>query len=243
MPAAQNANPANKPAGQAEAKPQVKLPVLENAIGMDGSQDTVTIYTPQSHCCNCGTRAGLTPIDTRFIQKSKYSTNFDNRLYFDLALPYCKSCAKSANKYPVSSIIPFLVGFVLWTVIVFGLMAVLPMPKYAVLRMLEVFGPIVPVVLLFRWLASPKAPQTSKYTPVQIKEFSGQTNAVRYGGVSAFVITGIAALVGMITRAISGKDHRAIERLSFKFSNLLYAKAFQMTNGENLKKGLVKIII
>lgn len=221
-------------------QPDIQLPVVENLVGIDTNEDPILVYTPQSHCCNCGTRSGLTSIATTFIQKSTYSTNYDDRLQFDLTLPYCGDCGRNAGKYPPSSVIKIVIGFILWMGMAMALSIYLPAP-YAWLRAVEVFAPILFVYMLFRWWDRPRAPQTSKYTPVSIKEFSGQTNAVHYVGAAAFIISGLAALLRWLVQTLSKRNPRAIERLTFRFSNPLYAKAFYKTNGGNLKKGVVRI--
>ena len=213
-------------ASKASVSSPADIPFLKNDIGFDQEGDPFIVNTPQALCCNCGTRSALQGIDTHFEKKAVFSTNFDDRQTIALALPYCAVCADRVGKYPTSRAIVFLIGFVLWFVASMGLVTVFP-GRYAWMRLIEMLLPMVPVVLLFRALGRPKAPMTARYAPVKIKEFEGQSNSVRYGGASLWVITAIAGLLGAVIRMLSNKNPNAIEVLSIKFSNADYAKAFR----------------
>lgn len=215
------------------------IPFLTNDIGFDHEGDPFIVNTPQAQCCNCGTASGLECIQTHFEKKAVFSTNYDDRQAIALALPYCAVCAKRVGKFPTSRALVFLVGFVLWFVAAMGLVMTVP-GRHAWIRFVEVLLPIVPIVLLFRFIGKPKAPMTARYAPVKIKEFDGQSNAVRYGGLSLWIITAIAGLLGALHRMVSSKDPNAIETLSIRFSNVAYAKSFRKVNRSYVKKGTIK---
>lgn len=214
---------------------------LENEAGFDADGEPFIVSTPDSPCCNCGTQAGLAPVPTHYVKAAKFSTNLDDRPWFDLELPYCQRCAARVGKYSAATVLRILVGFVLWGGSLMGLAVMLPTGAPAWLRWFVFVPPVVLVWLAFRLWDRPSAPMTAKWFPVRIREYSGHPRQVRYAGISAFVLSGIAAVVGSVTHKLSGKNPNAIYKLTFQFSNPKYAAAFAKVNGRRLRDGSLVI--
>jgi hypothetical protein len=83
--------------------------VLENNIGFTIHDEPFIVRTPETFCCNCGTKAGLSVLSTRFLKNVYFSTWNESEV--NLLLPYCKTCSTNVGKYPVSSVYKWVSGF------------------------------------------------------------------------------------------------------------------------------------
>ncbi|MET3107531.1 hypothetical protein AAKU67_002026 [Oxalobacteraceae bacterium GrIS 2.11] len=226
-----------------KSKPTVNAPpAIANELGTTVHGDPFIVHSPQSFCCNCGEQSRVKTIGTDFVKHLLFSTRFEDEKVITLALPYCPVCAQSVGKYPMSSGLKGLLVFCVWFAAFFTL-ALKNVGNHSVLIRLMIFVlPFIPAAGLNFWMGRPKAPQTSKYTPVIIKEYSRNPNSVRNEGRAMLIISAIAAGLGAIFKRVSQHDPDQIKRFTMKFSNPAYAKAFKKCNKNFIKEGLIKII-
>jgi hypothetical protein len=215
------------------------VPVVANEAGYDHDGESFLIYTLQTHCCNCGKRDALLTIDTHFVEAT--DTVYTEQRTMRLALPYCKPCGNRANKYPVSSALKVVVGFAIWLGLLMVLAISLPLNAPQVVRILTVVLSIAAVVALFHFIGRPKAPMTSNYTPVKIKQFGGRPGAARAWGSAALFLAQVHGIAKLLTRVVTSKDPNATGKLNFSFSNPTYAKAFGAVNAERVKGGSIVV--
>jgi hypothetical protein len=213
------------------------VPVVANDVGYDHDGESFLVYTPQTHCCNCGKREALLTIDTHFVEAA--DTAYTEQRAILLSLPYCAPCGKRANKYPISGPFKVVIGFAIWILLTMGLALNLPidLPQWA--RILMLIVPIAAVVAFFYVIGRPKAPMTARYSPVRIKQYGGRPGAARAIGTTALFLALVHGLAKLLTRLITRKDPHATGRLNFSFSNPTYAKAFGMVNTGRVKAGSI----
>ena len=229
----------------AEAKkaPEKLTSTVSNEIGTTTNGDPFLVKTPQSFCCNCGETSGIATIETEFYKHLVYSTRFENDKAILLALPYCPDCADSVGQYPMSNGLKWLLAFCVWFGTFFLFMSQInPAQHNLFVRLLILLLPIVPAVVLFKWIGRPKAPKTSNCTPVIIKEFSRNPNSTRNEGRGMLIASAIAALLGAIFKRLTKEDSDRIKLISVKFSNRAYEKEFKKNNKSFIKDGYIKIL-
>ena len=242
-PAAETAGPVAASAAEIKEATEKVVPIVSNEIGTTINGDPFLVQTPQSFCCNCGVKTAVTTIETDFFRDLIFSTRFEKDKAILLALPYCPECAEGVGRYPMSSPLKWLLAFCVY----FGFQMLITSQvnvsqKYLIVRLLFLLAPIVPSVLVFRWMGQPKAPKTSSYTPVKIKEFSRNPNSTRYEGQGLVFISAIAAVLGVLFKHLSKQNPDKIKKLTIKFSNPAYAKEFRKKNKNFIQEGLIKII-
>jgi hypothetical protein len=188
--------------------------MIEIPLGKLQFNDDVAFAFPNSLCCNCGTKAGLTVIeqDTR---RTTYMIGGGTEITFKLPLPFCEDCAPTAARKP-KNIVHRILGFI----VAFGLAAL----AQIVLGDLVFDDPamaryIVPVALLFAACASlawfaigrPRGGQTSHFQPVRIPTLKRE------------FVSGVVTAIG------------------FSFTNKQYARAFYQANKAAVEQGVVSI--
>lgn len=226
---------------QPEARPDRKEPaevrthVATNEIGTTIEDGPFFVQTPQSMCCNCGTKTAVSAIATPFAKNLLLSTRSESGHQIELDLPYCPTCADSIGKYPLSSGLKGLIGFCIWLLIFMWLASTFNLPHQPLtMRLLAVAAPLIPVWLALLWIGKPKAPMTSKFRPVIINEYARNPNATRPQGR--------ALLLAWFYRKLSRQDPDKIKRISMKFSNPGYAKAFRKANKAFIRSGYIKML-
>jgi hypothetical protein len=216
---------------------------VSNEIGTTTNGDPFLVKTPQSFCCNCGEASDIATIETEFYKQLVYSTRFEKDKAILLALPYCPNCADSVGQYPMSSGLKWLLAFCAWFGVFFLMMSQInPAQHNLFVRLLFLLLPIVPAVVLFKWIGRPKAPKTSNCTPVIIKEFSRNPNSTRNEGRAMLIASAIAALLGTIFKRLTNADSDRIKLISMRFSNRAYEKEFKKNNKSFIKDGFIKIL-
>lgn len=218
--------------------------VLENDIGLTINGDPFIVRTPRSFCCNCGTKTGVSVVNTRFLKNVYFSTWNENEI--DLLLPYCKTCSARVGKYPVSSVYKWVAGFMMWFVLFFlwSLLLARPLNGYPWVVKLFVLGvpPLFPVSWILRFFETPKSPQTSAYTPVIIREYS-KRHRLKWGEGPLVMVymTAASLLTAGFARIFPGKPSQ-IKQIAINFSNADYAKEFQWANMDLIKRGMIRIL-
>jgi hypothetical protein len=114
--------------------------------------------------------------------------------------------------------------------------------KPLTMRLLAVVGPLIPALLALRWIGRPKAPMTSKYTPVIIKEYARNPNSTRQEGRAMLPVSVLAQMLGWFYKKLSRHDPDKIKCITMKFSNPAYAKAFRKANKAFVRSGYIKIL-
>jgi len=240
---------AEAPPPQMQHGVEVKEPVpirslsVTNEVGTTVSGDPFFVQTPEDLCCNCGTRHDVSLLETRFVKHLVFSTRFESEQEIALDLPYCPSCAEQVGNYPMTPALKWLIAFGIWFMGLMLLMSQFALPqKYVAVRMLLLIVPLIPAALAFRWIGKPTAPQTSKYTPVIIKEYSRNPNATRQEGRAMVLVSIIAQLLGWFYKKVSDHDPDRIKVLTMKFSNRDYARAFKKINKSFIQNGYIRVL-
>lgn len=215
------------------------VPVAVNEVGYDHDGETFLVYTPQTHCCNCGKSEALDAIDTHYIEAA--DTAYTEQRTMQLSLPYCAPCGKRANKYPVSSALKIVIGFAIWIGLTMGMAMSFPPDSPLAVRILTLVLPLAAVIALFYFMGRPKPPMTSGYTPVKVRQYGGRPGAARAAGSAALFLLLAHILAKLLTRLVTHKDPNATGKLHFRFSNPTYAKAFAAINAERVKGGSIII--
>jgi hypothetical protein len=241
-PVAAKPEPVIKPAPKKDSGEKTSSTV-RNEIGTNVHDDPFIVYTPQNFCCNCGTEHDVSCIETYFYQNFVFSTRFEKDKAISLTLPYCPLCSDSVGRYPMSAPLKWLVAFCVWFGGLFLMFALFNVNQLNLfLRLLVLIVPIVPAVFAFRFLERARAPQTSAYTPVIIKEFSRNPNAIRDEGRAMILVTAIAAVLEFIFKSLSKYDPDKINKFTIKFSNRAYGKEFKKKNKNFIQEGLIKVL-
>jgi len=223
--------------------PEAGRHVVTNEIGTTIQDDPFFVQTPQSMCCNCGTKTAISAVATPFVKHLVFSTRFEKEHQIELDLPYCPTCADSIGKYPISSPLQWLIGFCIWMLVFMWLASTFNLPqKPLVMRLLASVVPLIPALLALRWIGKPKAPMTSKYTPVIIKEYSRNPNSTRQEGRAMLLVSVLAQMLGWFYKKVSRHDPDKIKLITMKFSNPVYAKAFRKANKTFVRSGYIKIL-
>ena len=212
-------------------------PVLTNEIGITVKGNPFFVQTPQEMCCNCATRSTVSPIETPFVKNLVFSSRFEGEHQFQLDLPYCPTCAESIGKYPMRSALKWLIGCCIWFLVFMWLALTFNLPqKPLLIKLLILTVPLIPAILAIHWTGKPKAPMTSKYTPVMIKEYSRNSDATRPEGRAMLLVW------GWLVKKFGKPDQDKIRQLSMKFSNPDYRRAFRKANRTFIKSGYLKIL-
>lgn len=218
------------------------VPVVTNEIGTTTSDQPFFVQTPQHICCNCGRDAHLDTYHTKFFRPIVYSTRFEKKRVIALDLPYCPLCAGSIDQYPMNNAFKGLIAFGIWFILFFVITVEMNLAQHGLfLKLVMMVLSAVPSYLLLRWMAKPSAPQTSKYTPVIIKEFSGNPKWLRNEGMSKMLATKIAQFVGLVAKKISKSDPGRIAKITMAFSNPTYASAFKKLNKKFIQQGFIRV--
>lgn len=217
-------------------------PAIVNEIGTTTSDQPFFIQTPQGMCCNCGRTEHVDTVQTYFYKPLKYSTRFEEESAIALDLPYCPLCANSVGKYPMSAGLRWLIGFSMWFVIFMVLIIKLDLGQTGGLTKMVVMGlAMLPGYLLLRWIGMPSKPQTSKYTPVIVKEFARNPNSARNEGKGMLIATLLAQLLGMLVKKFSAQNSDRIEKVTMVFSNAAYGNAFKKVNKKFIQQGFIRV--
>lgn len=175
--------------------------------------DGLEFSFPTSMCCNCGTTSGLSVLrqDTR---QTTYLGVGGTEITFQLPLPFCTTCARSAKRR-VKSLIDRLLMFALMFgatflgLIILGEVYSLPQLSEYLITLSAVVATALTVTLVL--VARPKGNQTSYYQPVRISKLKREF--------------------------ISGK----VVGIRFRFSNNDYAQLFSSHNQEPIRSKLVEV--
>lgn len=168
---------------------------------------------PTSLCCNCGTTTGLSVVeqDTR---QTTYLGIGGTEITFQLPLPFCSTCARSAKRR-VKSLIDRLLMFALMfaatflgLIIVGEVYSLTQFSEYLIHLSAAVAAALTVTLVL---LARPKGSQTSYYQPVRISKLKREF--------------------------LSGK----VVGIRFRFSNSDYAQLFSSHNQEPIRSKLVEV--
>jgi len=217
--------------------------VVTNEIGTTIQDGPFFVQTPQSICCNCGTKTAISAVATPFVKHLVFSTRFEHEKQIELDLPYCPTCADGIGKYPISTGLQWLIGFGIWLLLFMWLASTYNVAhKPLTMRLLAVVGPLIPALLALRWIGRPKAPMTSKYTPVIIKEYARNPNSTRQEGRAMLPVSVLAQMLGWFYKKLSRHDPDKIKCITMKFSNPAYAKAFRKANKAFVRSGYIKIL-
>jgi len=221
----------------------IKSLSVTNEVGTTVNGDPFFVQTPEDLCCNCGTRDEVSLIETRFVRHLMFSTRFEKEQEIALELPYCPVCAEQVGKYPMSSALKWLIAIGIWYLGMLWLVAQFAYPlKPFPVRMLFLIVPLIPGALVFRWIGKPAAPQTSKYTPVIIREYSRNPNSTRHEGRAMLLVSMIAQVIGWFYKKVSDHDPDRIKVLTMKLSNRDYAKAFRKVNKSFIQNGYIRLL-
>ena len=134
--------------------------------------DTPALNFPATFCCNCGD-TNCTPE----IQDTRVTRGFGLggvNTTFHLAVPICEACRKTLRRRPSGLLLRLLVFAGTAIVILGGLIfsaKTSTMPTWITENLFYIGGALALVlVVLFYRLRRAKAPQTSYYQPVRIKD-------------------------------------------------------------------------
>ncbi len=182
-------------------------------IYFPGQAGRLPFNAPLEMCCNCGTAQGLWIVDTPLV-KTRYLLLAGTEITFQIELPHCGACRKSAKRFPAGLGKKLLVSAMIFAVLMLvvavagidfgGLIPVEYRPHaVGVLSLALSFG--------FFALRRAKKPQTSYSQSVTLaglkQKFSGE-----------------------------------IVSLTLGFSNAAYADRFSAANADFVSAGALKIV-
>lgn len=143
----------------------------------------LSLSLPQFFCCNCGDvdelRAVGTPLSAPRSMRSARAAGFE------LLLPYCRRCAKTATRRPASLATKVLIATLLG--VCMGLIAAItPLGNMlGVFAFYLIGGAVFAIVFASYRLQKPRASQTSYYQPVQLVRMQRETS----GRVAALTLS------------------------------------------------------
>lgn len=145
--------------------------------------DELKLRVPQFFCCNCGEAQEIRPVATPLgIQRI---ARLRKGIAFQLELPYCRRCARSATRKPVGSIAKWIIAGLVAVAI--GMLALIT-PLRDVLGAFAFYATaaaVFAIVLGCYSLQKPKGTQTSYYQPVRVTEVERQPS----GRVAALTLS------------------------------------------------------
>ncbi len=128
--------------------------------------DDLALHVPQFFCCNCGEAEDIRPVTTPLSKSHGWKP--DGRFAFQIELPYCKRCVRSATQAPVGSIKKTLVSAILS--VSAGMVAMItPLPSVVgAWAFFLVAVPVFAMIFGSYALQKPRGKQTSYQQPVRI---------------------------------------------------------------------------
>ena len=182
-------------------------------VFIPGQAARLPFEAPQDACCNCGTAQGISIVDTP-LKKTRYMLLAGTELRFLVGLPYCRTCRKTAARFPTGLGKKLLVSALVFAALMLvvavadinfnGLIPMAYLPHAIGLLSLALsFG--------FYALRRAKPPQTSYSQPVTLaglkQKFSGE-----------------------------------IVSLTLEFSNSAYADRFALLNSNFVSSGVLNVV-
>lgn len=182
-------------------------------VYVPGKATELPCQVPDGSCCNCGATQEISFVETP-LKKTRYFVLAGTELRFYLNFPYCSSCVRTADRFPVTFAKKFLVAFgIFWALMLIVVLVPNDLGMFLPGFYLPLVIGIVSLSLSFFLysLRRIQPPQTSFYQPVTLKglkqKFSGD-------------------IVG----------------ITLKFSNALYADKFATLNRVLVSSGALEIV-
>jgi len=143
-------------------------------------------------CCNCAALTGLTLLD-QDTRLTRFFLMGGSEITFRLRLPFCRSCAPSAKRRPISLFHRLLVfGLFYFGVFAVLLLTGMALESESLLDRTGLLSGILGLVATVLWYAvrRPNPHQSSYYQPVRItrlrqKFFSGMVRGIGFAFTSA----------------------------------------------------------
>ena len=179
-------------------------------IHIPGEETRLQFDAPSGVCCNCGTRTGVSFVDTP-LKKTRWLLFAGTELRFLLALPYCRDCRATAPKFRPGFAHKTLVAAMLWPAMVLAYTFLGPPPGEGLpLRTMAWMAAALSLAISFLYYGyPPRKPRTSRTQPVSLaglkQQFSGE-----------------------------------IKRIDLRFTNADYARLFADRNQELIEVGVLQ---
>lgn len=143
--------------------------------------DDLTLRVPQFFCCNCGEAEEIRSVATPLNRTGSWKPG--GRFAFQLDLPYCRCCARTATRRPVGAIKKAIIAGILS--LAAGVLAMIT-PLASIVGAWAFYliaVPVFAIVYVGYARQKPKGKQTSYHQPVRIVQVNRQ-----FGKVSALTL-------------------------------------------------------